>query len=320
MTPEEKKLEKLNALFEMINEDYATPNDLIQLSETILGILQTEREKLAGNISDKGNELLQELDKRIVSVQNTINRLTYETEQSVAKIDNRVTKTLQNVTESIERDIKRLERKIPTKTDISGLEREIADIKDSFNSFPTELTVNNEAIRDGLELLVGDERLDRSAIKGLDGWDEIIALAQNPQNHIIAGAKLLRYLNDVNIDGITDGQTLVWDTTTGKFIPGSAGSGSGHVIEDEGTPLTTRTKLNFVGAGVTVTDDAGDDATVVTIPSATGTLQTVTDAGSTTTNDVEITDTTKGVILKSADGTRWRIGITNGGALTAVSL
>lgn len=45
------------------------------------------------------------------------------------------------------------------------------------------------------------------------------------------------------------------------------GGGGGHVIEDEGTPLTQRTKLNFVGAGVTVTDDSGDDATVVTIPS-----------------------------------------------------
>lgn len=41
----------------------------------------------------------------------------------------------------------------------------------------------------------------------------------------------------------------------------------GHVIEDEGTPLTQRTKLNFVGSGVAVTDDSGDDATVVTISS-----------------------------------------------------
>lgn len=42
-------------------------------------------------------------------------------------------------------------------------------------------------------------------------------------------------------------------------------AGGGHTIEDEGTPLAQRTKLNFVGAGVTVTDDSGDDATVVTI-------------------------------------------------------
>ena len=66
------------------------------------------------------------------------------------------------------------------------------------------------------------------------------------------------------------------DATIQRRIPtylGSAGvagtvvSGTGgHTIEDEGIPLTARTNLNFVGAGVTTTDDAGNDATVVTIP------------------------------------------------------
>jgi hypothetical protein len=58
--------------------------------------------------------------------------------------------------------------------------------------------------------------------------------------------------------------TLSWS------IPGHTHGSSGHTVEDEGTPLTARTKLNFVGAGVTVTDDAGDDATVVTIPGGAG--------------------------------------------------
>jgi hypothetical protein len=214
-------------------------------------------------------------------------------------------------------------------------------------------------------------------------------------------------------------------------------AGSKHIIQDEGTPRTARTNLNFTGSGVTVTDDAGNDATVVhitegsgatawgditgtlsnqtdlqtildglvpytgatgdvdlginnfasnditmqgfmkfgndidnvrinregpnlyrfdgvntSVPSpggildfsaltldrtyeypdksgtlatlddipATSSLQDVTDVGSTTNNDIEITDTAKGVIIKSANGTRWRIGITNNGELTAVSL
>jgi hypothetical protein len=44
--------------------------------------------------------------------------------------------------------------------------------------------------------------------------------------------------------------------------------GSAHVIQDEGTPMTARANLNFVGADVTVTDDAGNNATVVTITSS----------------------------------------------------
>lgn len=41
------------------------------------------------------------------------------------------------------------------------------------------------------------------------------------------------------------------------------GGGGGHVIENEGTPLTQRADLNFVGAGVNAADSGGK--TVVTI-------------------------------------------------------
>lgn len=52
---------------------------------------------------------------------------------------------------------------------------------------------------------------------------------------------------------------------TGTTLTATGGSG-GHVIQDEGTPLTARGNLNFVGAGVTVTDGgAGPDSTIVTI-------------------------------------------------------
>ena len=43
------------------------------------------------------------------------------------------------------------------------------------------------------------------------------------------------------------------------------GGGGGHTIEEEGTPLTSRTGLNFVGPAVTATDDAGNDETDVTV-------------------------------------------------------
>ncbi len=47
--------------------------------------------------------------------------------------------------------------------------------------------------------------------------------------------------------------------------------GSAHVIEDEGSVLTQRNTLNFTGAGVTCTDDAGNSETDCDIPSSSGT-------------------------------------------------
>jgi hypothetical protein len=56
--------------------------------------------------------------------------------------------------------------------------------------------------------------------------------------------------------------------STVQFWPASGGGG-GHVIQEEGTGLTQRSKLNFVGTTVTATDDAANDRTVVTIAGAT---------------------------------------------------
>jgi len=44
----------------------------------------------------------------------------------------------------------------------------------------------------------------------------------------------------------------------------------GHTIQDEGTALTARAKLNFIGAGVSVTDDAANNQTKVTIDGGSG--------------------------------------------------
>lgn len=53
-------------------------------------------------------------------------------------------------------------------------------------------------------------------------------------------------------------------------IPDYASGGAGHVIADEGNSLAARITLNFVGAGVTVTDDSVNNRTVVNIPGGSG--------------------------------------------------
>ena len=54
-------------------------------------------------------------------------------------------------------------------------------------------------------------------------------------------------------------------TTPAGALAALGGGGGGHVIQEEGVDLTQRANLNFIGAGVTATDDVGNDATKVTI-------------------------------------------------------
>lgn len=71
------------------------------------------------------------------------------------------------------------------------------------------------------------------------------------------------------VDGVTKivvGNGDLTDVGGGEIRIQTLSDGtSGHVIQSEGIDETQRANLNFEGSGVSVADDAGDDATVVTI-------------------------------------------------------
>lgn len=114
-----------------------------------------------------------------------------------------------------------------------------------------------ERIRDSLELLEGENRLDAKAIKNLPQMTQTVI---REQMHVGGFETPIKAGSNI---------TVAKDASGAYVITGSA-SGGGHTIQDEGINLTQRTKLNFVGAGVTVTDDSGNDATVVTISTSAG--------------------------------------------------
>lgn len=66
-----------------------------------------------------------------------------------------------------------------------------------------------------------------------------------------------------------------------------------HVLQDEGVSLPARSKLNFLGTGITATDNVGNDATDVTI-SITGAGHQIKDEGGTTLTQRPIMNFTGG--------------------------
>lgn len=53
---------------------------------------------------------------------------------------------------------------------------------------------------------------------------------------------------------------FVFNALSGKFD--LVATSEGHVVQDEGSPLTQRAALNFIGSAVTVTDNAGGSTDV----------------------------------------------------------
>lgn len=243
MTPEEKKLEKLNKLLEIANEDFATPEELIQLSESILGIITLEKNRVRDEL--KSLELKDKADtEKVIAL---LNEKEKSLKYLISELGRSYSDNDEIISNKFAKEIKRLERKIPSRVDLTEIYNAIDSLKQGINNFPTELTINNQAIRDGLELLPDGEKLDINAIQDLRKILDELAKKHGGKSDIIAGVRYLSYLADVNVSGITDGQGIAWSASLGKFIPATFGGGSGS-----GVTVTTPTGT-VNGSNVTFT-------------------------------------------------------------------
>lgn len=240
----DKKLDKIQKLLEIANEDFATPAEVIQAIEGVLNIINTERDRINALIEAKSTQgealnakTLKYLDEKEKGLKYLISELGRSYSDDNALTVNKFLK-----------EVKRLEKKIPNKVDLTEIIAKIESLQEGINNFSTELTSNPEAIRDALELLQGDERLDKSAIRGLDELiDDLRLLSRTGQPQAV-GVRLLRYLSDVNIEGITDGQGIAWDSATQRFIPVTLGGGGGGSVTVE--DLTLNGTAIFVSANL----------------------------------------------------------------------
>ena len=82
---------------------------------------------------------------------------------------------------------------------------------------------------------------------------------------------LLEGFTEVSITNPTNGQVLKYDSTSGKFINAdeSGGAGGHTIIDENGTSMTARAGLQFIG-GANVEDDSTNDKTIVDLASAGG--------------------------------------------------
>lgn len=115
----------------------------------------------------------------------------------------------------------------------------------------------------------------------------------------IDGVDPLTRYTDLNFIG---GTYAINDATKRVDFTPAGGAGGGHTIQDEGVDLTQRTNLNFVGAGVTVTDGGAiTDDTIVTIPQ-----QDLSGYFNKTSDDTDdITDTATNRFVADTDISTW---------------
>lgn len=122
-----------------------------------------------------------------------------------------------------------------------------------------------------------------------------------------------RQMYVVAVDAIpsTDNYVLTYNGSTKKYEFKAAGSPTGYqTIEEEGSGLTQRTTLNFIGTGLTAADDSGNARTNVTLDSN---LNAIVDLAS---NGIIAKTGSGSAAARTITGTSNQITVSNGSGVS----
>lgn len=239
--PNDKKLKRLEALLDTFDAGAVQPDELIKAIDAVMAIIDQNGRTLF----DKIIETKEINNKDIERVKFELNQAKQNLESIIEEVKNKNGVTLAEIKRTFVNEIKRVESlipELPPETDLTEVFNGIESHKEQLEQL--SVLIVGENIRNSLESLQGDDRLDKSAIRGLDELiDDLRKIAKSQQPQAV-GVRLLRYLSDVNIEGITDGQGIAWNSTTQKFEPATLGGGSGFT-ELTATGSTNGTNVTF---------------------------------------------------------------------------
>lgn len=185
----QKETERLEKILSAFMEGGVSPEEFMQVIDTIVLSIKELKESLLLGLNEKKSELTEYSQNELQKIVKNLNEYSHNEVQEIAKnLDEHETemyslmeKDRQATTSEIEQaktnvqnEIERVKKLIPTIPDISDVRDKLVEIEEALATIPRIITQEPEAIRDALELLAGDERLDVSTIKGLDEKLQVI--------------------------------------------------------------------------------------------------------------------------------------------------
>lgn len=162
MTPE-KQIEKLHEAMTILNRDNATSEDVIKIFGKALEAIASVKKQLTEQISSNHTTLsVQNMDS-ITTLTALQSKLTI-LEETLPKTEIKMTGDMDKLVVQVYKEVKRIEQLIPTLPDLTPLEAKIKEVE---SKIPTLEKMTAKKVRDKLETLKGDERLDVEAINNL---------------------------------------------------------------------------------------------------------------------------------------------------------
>lgn len=160
---ENDKLEKFKEIVTILDKDVPSATEVAELIAQIIKVVQDVQAHLERQAKENKQSLSQEVSQGLNDCNKLCEKLKEETSKSLDGLKKNVKIDLDTITTGLYKELKRVENLIPSPTDLSDVFKRIDELKSKL--LPES---SAEQIRDKLESLKEDDRVDKSAIKGLE--------------------------------------------------------------------------------------------------------------------------------------------------------
>ena len=216
------KTEKLNNLLELLQRDKVTPKEIESFLIMVLEVIKNNATEFQNTKEDIVSKVIQAVNEIEKQHNNVISEIEKQHENVLSDVDDKTSQAVASIESKIE-EVKKLVKEIEMKEPIHGIDGRDGESVSADEVVPLVLEKivipeeTGETIADKLELLLGDKRLDASAIKNL------------PETR------------QGRIGGITNLRGLLSAGTNISFR-GSGGIGDPYVVSATATPSPLTTK------------------------------------------------------------------------------
>lgn len=235
----QEDLQNLQALLGALRKDHLGREEFLKEFERVLVFLKqlkdSNKQVISGAYERVNLLALRLKENNEQDIQKSKDEMTELIKDYLAKIETATNQKMREVDEKV----KELKNDI---SDKEANEQAIADrvFRDVQSPIIEKLEKNlpklGEPIRDALELLSGDQRLDKSAIRGLEFLEEI-GKRKNQNIPYVGGIRYLSQLVDILIgNDLADGHAIVWDATNNRWKNGEVSGTSTINFADSETP------------------------------------------------------------------------------------
>jgi protein-arginine kinase activator protein McsA len=247
MTNNERKLKKL---FELMDSEAMTADDFARHFQTVIDIVK----KVKADIAAQREEIIASFADGMKSLQKKVDTVT--TDQHARMVSD-ITKRLNKALKEQEDGMNWIRDKVRSLKDGKDADEQRV-IETVLKMIPPTEYEEAPAIRNKLEKLQGEERLDKSAIRGIEKLEEDIKSAKQIKISGGGGGRGIQLHVDGSRKGLTSqsinliggtGVTLTYSQSHGRNdITISAAGGSLAVLAATGTVDDSNTTFTFISA------------------------------------------------------------------------